>query len=79
MSLQMIYQYYTNNDMPIMGKYIISWNDGNGSIRCAQYDPSDPTQRWKQFDVNGIGSIDNLSAPQIASLYQRRILVVWNS
>jgi hypothetical protein len=58
-----------------MGKYILSWNDGNGSIRWAQYDPTD--QGWK-FGVNGIGTTDNLSAPQIASLYQRRILIVWN-
>lgn len=63
-----------------MGKYIISWNDGNGSIRWAQYDPTipEPTQHWTNFDINGIGSIDNQSAPQIASLYQRRILIVWN-
>jgi hypothetical protein len=44
--------------IPIMGKYIISWNDGNGSIGWAQYDPTiaDLTQRWKKFGVNGIGS-----------------------
>jgi hypothetical protein len=50
--------------IPIMGKYIISWNDGNGAIRGAQYDPTDPTQHWTKF---GIGYIDNQSAPQMAS------------